>query len=550
MALLLVPMLTIAQWVDNPSVNTVINSTPGAKYVPKVALTPEGNYFFSWYGGTSNLNMNLAYFDHSGVQIWPLGSKTVSSHPQNTWVDDYTLLCDLEGNAIVIFSDIRTGVKNVVVYKVDSLGNQLWGDDGIFFELSTSEDYQPKGVVATDNSVFVFHSTSYANGDPGEIIVHKILPDGTLAWGTLGKKYSGAAGVSWSVPVGTANEDGGFTLGYYKETGNFPATQRNISAIRCNADGNLQWDPEADVSLAGGISPWDDLMMFANGNGGAYFAWHDDRFSDNTYEVYAQHILPDGEGQYTPSGVMVSIETSGHQLYETPAGINNSGEFVVLWNRLNSNQSMGSLVYQRINTSGELLETNAGKTILAMNDRLQNGLGVAQIGDSTFYLYANFLEGQFYYTSYNMVALDAIGNDVWPAHVEMANATLDRTHANMSPFFNYQSVVCWSDNMLGNDRVMGQNIFIDGALGTSPLYVEKIPSTSFEIFTTYDPLTQSLKLENLEPNDMLKVYNLQGQEIISAKAENSIGLNRYMKGMYIAALIRNGKVYEQFKFVM
>ncbi len=547
--LVFITVIAQAQWVNDPTENTIINATPGAHYVPKVAVTPEGNYFFSWYGGLSNLNMNLAYADHSGVSIWN-NDMTVSAHPQNSWVDDYTMLCDLEGNAILIFSDTRNGNKDVVVYKVDSLGNQLWGNDGIVFTLSGSDEFQPNAVVSSENHVYVLYSTNFTNGNSNIIKVHNIDPDGNLVWGPQGKTFSGL-GANWVFPLAVANNDGGFSFAFYKETGSFPAITRHISAIRCDSNGDMIWPSVAKITDAGGISPWDDLKIYGNGNGGIYSVWHDDRYSNNSYEVYAQFINPDGLEQWEENGLLLGAEQSGHQLYEIPSGLNQAGDFVVLWNLLNSNQSQGALKYQRISTDGQLLEGNPGATILGMNDRLQNGLRAYQMGDTTFYLYRYFMFGSTYLTTYNMLALDANGEQIWPNIVELTNSSIERTHAQMSDFHTNQAVVCWADDYNGGTRVMAQNIFIDGNLGSSPVRIKEISSfIEKQYFKNYQTLSRSLTLKNLQPGDILRVYNTQGKILFNEEAQSSQILHQTSQGLHIAVIIREGKVLEHFKFII
>lgn len=538
---------SFAQWTDNPSASTVINASLGAKYVPKVVVSPQGNYFFSWYGGSGNLDMNLAYFDHSGVEIWEDGAMKVSTHPQNSWVDDYDLQCDNDGNAIVVFSDIRDGGKSVAVNKIDSLGNQLWGEDGVFFSLTGSDEFQPKASVAPDNSVYVFYSTNFSNGADNVIKIHRIEEDGTLSWGSSGKTFNNEFAVNWTLPSGKANEDNSLTIGFFRETGNFPATERWIKAFRCDTDGELIY-PDAIVTNAGGISAWDDLKMFGPGDGSVYFTWDDDRYFNNTAEVYAQGVDASGNTLWTPSGELLGTETSGHQLYEIPAGVNNSGEFVVLWNRLNSNQSAGALVYQRVSQEGELMEESSGQTIISMSEQLQNGIGANQMGDSTFYAYRYFLQGSTFYTSLNMLALDSKGDMLWADPVEMVNSQFDRSHANLSEFNANQAVVCWSDSYLGSDRVMAQNIFVDGELGSSPVLVNEINEKDNEYFVCFLNTTNSLKIKNTETTDELFIYNLFGQEVYHEEAFESQHLNPFMKGTYIAVLIRNGKQLEVYKF--
>ncbi|NPD45111.1 T9SS type A sorting domain-containing protein [Lentimicrobium sp. S6] len=453
-----------AQWTDNAEVNTIINDDANAHYVPKVASTPSGEYFFSWYGGAGNLDMNLAFLAHDGTDNWESDMK-VSTYAQNSWVDDYTLLSDMDGNAIVIFSDIRNGNKDVVVYKVDAEGNNLWGEDGIVFPVSGSDEYQPTGVVTNDNALVVLFSTNYTAGTD-KIFVHKILEDGTLPWGEEGKSFSGF-GSKWAFPSAIANEDGGFSFGFFKETGNFPALTRHIAAIRCDADGEMVWDSEKIITDAGGIAAWDDLHLFGTGDGSLYFAWDDDRYFNMTNEVYAQYVDADGVVKWETDGLLLGTEASGHQLSAVISGTNINGEFVVLWNLLNGNQSMAALKYQRVSADGELLEGDAGATIIGMNDQLQAGSQAVQIEDETYYFYRNFFEGSTYLGSLNMLALDAEGEQVWESPTEISNSQNSKSHAFLSKFHSNQAVVTWSDE-LGNDtRVMAQNIFTDGSIGES-----------------------------------------------------------------------------------
>jgi hypothetical protein len=542
-------LFSYAQWTDNAGINTIINSYPGSKYVPKVVVTPEGNYFFSWYGGSGNLDMNLAYFDHDGFEIWPNGALKVSTHPQNSWVDDYFLAADSEGNALVVFSDIRDGTKSVVVYKIDAEGNHVWGEDGIFFSLLNSDEFQPKVSVAPDNSVYVFFSTNYTNGNDNEIVIHRVEEDGALSWGADGQSFNEDFGANWVLPSGQANEDNSITIGFFRETGNFPATVRWIKSFRCNSDGSMMGSVST-ITNAGGISAWTDLSMYANRDGSAHFVWHDDRFNNNTYEVYAQAIDADGNTLWNENGVLLGMEANGHQLYELPAGLNQNNEFIVFWNRLNTNQSAASLVYQRIDPTGELLETNTGKTILPMSDQLQNGIEALQFGDTSFYLYNYFLSGSSYLTSYNMLALDSSGEMIWPAPVEMVNSSIDRTHPAMSEFSSNQAVVCWSDEMLDNNRVMAQNIFTDGALGSSTVSIEDVSQKKYTHFVRFIASTHSLEMNNLQKGDRLHIFNLLGQEVYNESAAESFYLNPYIKGAYVAVLMRNGHQLENFKFLI
>jgi hypothetical protein len=130
------------QWNSDTQQNTVVSDSDGEKAVTHIAQTDDGKYFISWYGGADNYNMNLALLDSAGYALWdePL---VVSDHPQNTWVADYSLVVDHDGNAVVSFADIRNGNPDLVVYKISQDGEQLFGDDGILVTETVSEEFFP-----------------------------------------------------------------------------------------------------------------------------------------------------------------------------------------------------------------------------------------------------------------------------------------------------------------------------------------------------------------------------------------------------------------------
>jgi len=535
-----------AQWVNDPSANTIINNDEGTHYISKVTVNPDGTYYFSWWGGPTNINMNLTLFDHDGEAIWN-EALLVSSFPQNSWIDDYTLASDHEGNAIIVFSDIRNNAKNVVAYKIDAEGNQLWGEDGILLPVAQSDDYNPKLVVNEDNDAYVTFSTSYLNGNSSIIIVHKIHSDGTLEWGTEGKTYSGF-GVALALPTIIANDDGGFSIGFYKETGSFPGLTRNLAMLRCDADGNQLW--MTDVTNTGGISPWAKLELKSDNNGGAYFVWDDDRYMDNMAESYAQYINGNGDVLWTENGVLLSQEAGYFQYYAIPAGTNNQGDFIVFWNKVDNSQNHAALMYQRINPQGELLETNYGKTIIAINNQLQNGVSANQMGDTTYFMYNFLLPGSAYLNSYNVIAIDNQGNNVWGQAIELANNSNDKQHPNMSVFNQNQAVVCWSDNTDLGYRTMAQNFYIDGALGHSTVGInDNIINEKITRFVNYNSLNSNLYLKEIQSDDMVIIYDLQGRIVYWAWAKNHMKLELKNKAMYIGVIKRKGIVINQFKLI-
>ena len=548
-AFLVITQSINAQWVNDPLNNTIINNNEGTHMLPKVTVNPDGSYYFSWYGGVDNVNMNLAYFNHEGQNLWTDNAFLVSNHPQNGWVDDYVLLSDSDGNAIIVFSDIRqNSTKNVVAYKISNQGEQLWGEDGILFSVSNSDDYTPKAAILSNNNLYISCYTSYTNGFNSEIKLYKLDENGNKLWGESGKTFSSEESLVF--PEIFVNEDGGFSLAYYKETGSFPAITRELAMMRFDADGEQLWDNPAIVTNAGGISSWDVIKLKKDLNGGAYFVWNDDRYNDMIPESYAQHVDGNGETQWEENGVLISTLQNTFHLYGIPVGVNEAGDFIVLWNKLNSTQSQGALMYQRISPAGERLETDYGKTVISMTPQMQNGFFAMQNHDTSFFFYSFFLPGSMYLTSHNVLALDAQGEMLWENPTELCTSEIPRNHPSTTGFYENQTVVVWSDTQDGEERIMAQNIFIDGKMGTSTVGIDNILSKdSKQYFTHFKASTNTVYLKNIENNDVITIYNMDGKIILRTSAKPELTVNLASKGLYIGRLSRNGESLENFKIL-
>jgi len=151
----------VAQWSGDPAVNLLVGGGPGEQTVPHVAVVEAGSpyagyVYVGWYDNASgNYDVALQLLTPEGVALFPEGGLIVSDRPQASWVMDWSLSADLDGNAIVSFADIRDGDSNIQVYKISPAGEFLWGPDGI--SLTTGADFKgpPTATATADGDVVV-----------------------------------------------------------------------------------------------------------------------------------------------------------------------------------------------------------------------------------------------------------------------------------------------------------------------------------------------------------------------------------------------------------
>ena len=540
-----VSLSALGQWSDDPAQNTVISDAPGAKYVPKICAAPDGNFFISWYGGSGNLNMNLQLLDFNGYALWQENGMAVSTHPQNSWVTDYSLAVDTTGNAIVAFTDVRNGHSATVVYKVSQNGEMLLGEDGFMPVPSGNEDLVATVTVLKDNAALV---AWMRNSDTGmRVQLQKIADDGSLPWGEDGIMVSDAtADIQNPVPVPLS--DGGFILVYYLQTGNFPAAIRKIHAMRYNADGQTVWAQPVEVCGNTGISPWATLQVISDLDDGVVVAWYDDPQSNNLSNVAVQHVLSDGSLDFPVNGLVVGKDDGNiNNFIATPALINEYGDIYVYWTFTNSNQSLFGLRGQKIAPGGNMLWGYAGKEIIPLN----NVFGDVQVpvihNDTSYLVYENYVEGDIQYQHLMVKVLDSAGAGVFDGDIEFSVINSAKVHPDGSEIFNNQFAVVWEDGNNGG-TIRAQNLIV-GDTTSNPVSVIDIPKPGpvMKLQGNFLILTAPGEISGIVITDTAgnRLHNID-------KSINRIKLDEILpNGMYIImAYGKNGQVRQVLKAVV
>jgi hypothetical protein len=346
-----------AQWSNNASNPTLIAGGPGGQVMPKVALGENGNTYISYFDAASGAyKVMLQLLDNSGVAVWPEPVEMGGS-VSDTWLTDYDLTTDQEGNAIVCFQDIRSGANAIYIYKVSPSGEQLWGENGICLSLDSSAatpDYTPVLLNTQDNSTYVAWQHQ---GDLACITLQKLNPAGEIQW-PIGVSVS-ATGATTCWPQLLESADNVILMKFYVDMGPFWNPNRMVRMARINPQGGLLW--ETGVSDATGIAAWTQIIGFApDGSGGAVLSWHDDRDFDSMNQAWFARITADG-GSTTPyNGAYVSSSTNYNQFYPRVICDFEAQEARIVFRITNSAQDQAGMIMQRMDYAGNRLMGDAG----------------------------------------------------------------------------------------------------------------------------------------------------------------------------------------------
>ena len=308
--------LIYAQWSTSSYTPTLIASDAGEQVLPKVAVHTNGNTYISYFDNSSgSYKLWVKLLTSTGEAAWQ-SPVQCSGTVFDSWLTDYDLCVDQEGNAIVAFQDLRNGYNSVFAYKISSAGQQLWGDTGLSLSYNASTeapDMVPVLLTTSDNYTYIAWQHKSM---PGSVQLQRVSSQGNPAWAvpiTLTViEQTTPTSVTWPQLIETDNN--AVIMKYFVDVGTSYFPSRYIKSACVSTNGNFLW--ETAITQTSGISPWTQIIGFQpDGNGGAVFSWHDDRDSNNAYQAFYSHISSTGQLITPIGGAYVSSLTNYQHFY-------------------------------------------------------------------------------------------------------------------------------------------------------------------------------------------------------------------------------------------
>ncbi|MCD4829238.1 MAG: T9SS type A sorting domain-containing protein [Candidatus Cloacimonetes bacterium] len=507
LAVLLTATLCHAQWSDDPLVNNAICTLTGDQAIPKVAACPDGSNYIAWFDhSTGNFNVRLQLLDYQGNPQWADNGILVSDHPQMSWLTDWDMRTDSQGNAILAFQDIRLNDNpDMFVYKIAPDGSFLWGADGVALTDDDESNSVAQLAVTDADNVIVCWLTETV------VRVQKISADGIPQLAT--PLTLGDASDMHTRPQVIATAGDTFILKYFKDTGVQELLQFTLFAQKYDTDVAPVWTGEVALTTQGGISGWSlGLPLVNDGQDGLWTAWYDDHDANMIEQAFVQHLAADGTLSFADGGVLLSTN-AGNQLYMPSITLAPDGVYA-FWMETDYDQINSGITGQLVADDGSLQWSDTGVALLPIGDQEVYPVGAQTIDGEAVMVFRDDT------SSYHIKAMrvDAAGNFVWPTPIsDISLAASVKNLAFMSGTNNQQWVVAWGDNRNGdaNADIYAQNLNADGTLGPTqsvsddppPLPVLSASPNPFNPETT-------LRFSLTQPGQArLDIFNVRGRRV-------------------------------------
>ena len=486
-----------AQWVDDPSTNTLIaNCSDDAGEVYLSTNEETGDTYVQWMQfGPNSWSPTLQRLNAEGVPQWGMDGIHLGYHQFSSYSEGVAMAATTDGGVVSCFS-VYDGYSYAI--KLNADGSYAWGEEGV--RLFDGLGFSRTEVIAgEDGGVWTL------GFDYGRLFAQYVSADGTLNPNII----ISAEGQNCMFGQLTLGKDNKVFVTYEKSGGGMYA-EKQIVVAGYAVDGT-QISPETVLmSESGSFQSTYIHYAISDGLGGGYvYIWHPG--IGEVFNLYVFHFdqygVPTIQSQ---QGVAVHTPDPNHFYGEGYATVDPATQDIILaYDRTDApTQTESSVWINRITPDGEVLW---GDGILVIDngnapchdirvDAYPNGDGfmVAYLRQDSGWGTDSYIEAK---------GFDANGNLQW--ETEMNNVNDWKVAAyNTTGFHNGQNIMMWVNHNDGG--LYGQNIGIDGAMGTIEPMVTCLAPENFMGEYVYDGETQTFgaKLNWTAPETQPLHYNL------------------------------------------
>ncbi|HTP12842.1 MAG TPA: T9SS type A sorting domain-containing protein [Bacteroidota bacterium] len=337
-------------------------------FEPQMVSDGAGGAFVSWDGpfGVHVVRVNAA-----GTVLWR------TSVVAGWGGSDTRLAADSAGGVIVAWTDDRGAIlgtgdlADIYAQRLNGSGAPQWHTNGTLVCNATNLQNYPH-VVNDGSGGAIIAWEDFRNGSTYKGYAQRISAAGNRVWivssdsnGVALCKASGSQDEVYPAPDGS----GGGIFSWDDSR----ISSDDIYAQRVGSTGQLQWD-SSGVAICTNSTPQANPRIAADGGGGAYIIWDDNRNLALNQDIYAQRVNGAGQVQWTANGIAVCSASANQN---TPLIVQNgSSGFIAIWDDYRnggSNNTHPDYYAQRVNSTGTLTEvrvetgTVPGSFVLAQN---------------------------------------------------------------------------------------------------------------------------------------------------------------------------------------
>jgi len=341
----------VPQWLAD---GVPVCSASGVQGKPLVVPDGTGGAILSWDDARRDTSTDI-YAQHltsTGQMLWASDGALIkqSVNKANSWL---SMIADGSGGAIVCWVDYRASNFDIYAQRFNSSGAIQWTANGVAVCAASGSQTYPTPVSDNAGGAVIVWEDSRTG--PSDVYAQRVGLNGNTLWTTDGVAVCTAASAQIEI---TAVPDGagGALIAWADYRG---GTWSDIYAQRLNSSGVATWT-SGGVSVCGSQNDQLFPAIVADGSGGAFLAWSDQR-NGYFYDIFAQYLSGTGTPQWSANGFFV-CSASGSQLYPS-VQLDGAGGMIVSWDDPRSGLDIDRYA-QRLNSSGTRVWSSNGAPVV------------------------------------------------------------------------------------------------------------------------------------------------------------------------------------------
>lgn len=301
--------------------------------VPHLASRNDGTTWLTWFD--PNYSIRLQRLDIAGGRMLGKNGVPASSVDSDSWVMDYDLTTDKDGDAVLFYSNTKDFVLRA--QKFDPRGKPRWGASGVVVSTPGATAWTPDALRSSNGDLVVACvETQDPNGAGASYLrVIRMKSNGELACNTP-FSVEPAQGNSFGLSQIAQGGDGSVILVWAENAGvNHPG---DVYAQRIDKTGRAAWPQKVKVSGTNQLPYANIPVVIADGNGGIYLAWTGIE-GGYWFKGRVQHLDQDGHLLWADGGVLVSTSTKTMQFPCAITCLPAENRIVVAWQETDHDQN-------------------------------------------------------------------------------------------------------------------------------------------------------------------------------------------------------------------
>lgn len=519
-----------AQWTSDANQNTQL-ATGSLDYSEVLFSThsQSGNTYIQWCSGHENgWSPSIQKVDSLGNALWGDNGIHISQPQFLSFSKGIALAALADGGVVSCFAD---SASHCIAVKLDEDGNFEWGEEGIT-ALETSTCLRTQIAAGRNGGFWVMAH------DATSLHFRYYHSDGTPGCDQITISDENGRAVAFGQMV--LDEDDNVFAVYLKQQHAVSSYYNKSLYVAKYATNGSQLSQEEQLMDAVSISGEICHSACPDGQGGGY-AWISHPALNDLFEVYVFHFDSNGHNTISaPTGLIVS-QPDGENIHFSPAAALHptSHDLLVTFVEVDAlSQTLNGFRVNRITADGAKLWGESGIEVVPMSDEYELASPIIDaFPDGT----GASIAYKFNQQTVVAFGIDANGTVTW--HTTLATPADDYDislcHAS-SGYHNGQTIFAWQGSRNHTVGMYGQNLHQDGTLGpSSESSVENAENSVLTIYQSGDRI-------HIVGSDIqqAELVNMAGQLVkSSASNADSLSLGGLPQGIYVVrVLTTDGKM--------